>query len=49
MRAMYKSAGIKTYPLKSGVSLDMKAYCTELADYKKKFPSYFKKVPKIIN
>lgn len=35
MRAMYKSVGVKSYPLAKGVSLDMEAYCTNLADYKK--------------
>ena len=48
MRAMYKSLGIKSYPLKKGVSLDMEAYCTNLRDYKKNFASYFEKTPEII-
>lgn len=48
MRAMYKSLGIKTYPLAKGVSLDLEAYCTELNDYKKNFGNYFEKPPKII-
>lgn len=48
MRVMYKSLGIKSYPLKKGVSLDMEAYCTELDDYKKRFPEFFEKTPEII-
>ena len=48
MRVMYKSIGIKSYPLKKGVSLDLEAYCTELEEYKKKFTEYFSKPPKII-
>ena len=48
IRAMYKSIGIKSYPLKKGVSLDLEAYCTELEDYKKNFAGYFTKPPKII-
>ena len=48
MRAMYKAVGIKTYPLKKGISLDLEAYCTELDEYKKKFPAYFEKPPEII-
>lgn len=49
MRAMYKAIGIKTYPLKKGVSLDLEAYCTELSDYKKNFAKYFEKPPEIID
>lgn len=48
MRAMYKSLGVKTFPLKAEISLDMEAYCTELADYKKNFSSYFQREPQII-
>lgn len=48
MRAMYKSVGIKSYPLAKGVSLDMEAYCTNLADYKKNFTNYFAKPPEVI-
>lgn len=48
MRAMYKAIGIKSYPLKEGVSLDLEAYCTELSDYKKRFCEYFEKPPKIV-
>lgn len=49
MRAMYKALGIKTFPLKKGVSLDLEAYCTEMADYKKNFANYFEKSPQIID
>ncbi len=49
MRAMYKSIGVKSYPLKKGVSLDLEAYCTELKDYKKNFTEYFTKPPEIID
>ena len=48
MRVMYKSLGIKSHPLKKGISLDMEAYCTELGDYKKRFPAYFENPPEII-
>lgn len=48
MRVMYKSIGVKSYPLKKNVSLDLEAYCTELAEYKKKFVEYFTKPPEII-
>ena len=48
IRSVYKSMGIKTYPLKKGVSLDLEAYCTNLEEYKKNFPYYFTKQPKII-
>ena len=47
MRAMYKAIGVKTYPLEKGISLDLEAYCTELSDYKKYFPSYFENPPEI--
>ena len=40
---------LKSYPLAKGVSLDMEAYCTNLADYKKKFPKYFAKPPVVIS
>lgn len=49
IRAMYKSIGIKSYPLKKGLSLDLEAFCTELKDYKAKFPSFFEKPPEIID
>lgn len=49
MRSMYKAVGIKSYPLKKGVSLDLEAYCTELKDYKKKFTEYFTKPPEIVD
>lgn len=48
IRAIYKSVGIKTYPLAKGVSLDLEAFCTDLDDYKKKFPEYFEQQPEII-
>ena len=47
MRALYKSMGIKTHPSKKGVSFDLQAYCTNLADYKKDFTIYFQKAPEI--
>ncbi len=49
MRAMYKSAGVKSYPLKKGISLDLEAYCTELETYKKLFATYFEKPPTIVD
>ena len=48
MRAIYKSVGVKTYPVKKGVSLDMEAYCTNLDDYKKLWTNYFDKAPEIV-
>ena len=48
MRVLYKAIGIKSYPLKKGISLDLEAYCTELSEYKKKFPAFFEKTPEII-
>ena len=48
MRVLYKSIGIKSYPLKKGISLDLEAYCTERGEYKKKFPAFFEKPPEII-
>lgn len=48
MRAIYKSVGVKTYPIKKGVSLDMEAYCTNLDDYKKLWTTYFDKTPEIV-
>ena len=49
IRSIYKAMGIKAYPLKKGVSLDLEAYCTNLDDYKKKFANYFIKKPEIID
>jgi len=49
IRAIYKSMGVKAYPLKKGVSLDLEAYCTNLDEYKKNFASYFSKKPEIID
>ena len=48
MRAMYKALGIKTFPTKQGVSLDMEAFCTTKEDYIKSFTTYFEKPPVII-
>lgn len=48
MRALYKSMGIKTYPLKKGVSLDLEAYCTPLKDFIERFPEYFERNPEVI-
>lgn len=48
MRAMYKAVGVKTFPLKQGISLDLEAYCTELKDYKAQFHNYFEKAPVVI-
>lgn len=48
MRAMYKSLGIKSYPLQKNISLDLEAFCTELTDYKKNFTKYFQNPPEII-
>ncbi|MCQ2754734.1 MAG: hypothetical protein MJ231_06775 [bacterium] len=46
-RALYKAIGIKAYPLKEGVSLDLEAFCTPLEEYVKNFPTYFEKAPEI--
>lgn len=48
MRALYKSVGVKSYPVKKSTSLDMEAYCTELSEYKKNFVNYFEKPPEIV-
>lgn len=48
VRAIYKSIGVKTYPLKKGISLDLEAYCTQLSEYKGRFSNYFEKPPEII-
>ena len=48
IRAIYKAMGVKVYPLKKDVSLDLEAYCTNLDEYKKNFTSYFSKKPEII-
>ena len=47
MRSLYKSMGIKTYPLKQGISLDLEAFCTPLNEYKANFTSYFETEPHI--
>lgn len=49
IRAIYKAIGIKAYPLKKGVSLDLEAYCTNLDEYKKNFAAYFTKKPDIVD
>jgi len=49
IRSIYKAMGIKAYPLKRGISLDLEAYCTNLEEYKNKFSSYFVKKPEIID
>ena len=48
MRALYKSMGIKTYPLKKGVSLDLEAFCTPLKEYKQNFGTYFEQPPHVV-
>ena len=48
IRALYKAIGVKTTPLKKGISLDLEAYCTELKDYKKNFASYFTHKPYVV-
>lgn len=48
IRAIYKALGIKTFPLKKGVSLDLEAFCTSLKDYKTNFTNYFEKNPLVI-
>ena len=48
MRAMYKALGIKTYPIKKGISLDLEAFCTNRKDYIKNFTNYFDNKPSLI-
>ena len=48
IRTIYKALGIKTSPLKRGVSLDLEAYCTNLKDYKENFSDYFSHKPYIV-
>ena len=48
IRSIYKAMGIKTSPLKKGISLDLEAYCTNLKDYQTKFETYFVKKPYIV-
>lgn len=48
MRALYKSMGIKTYPIKKGMSLDMEAFCTPMEEYQKNFHNYFEKNPNVV-
>ena len=47
-RALYKSMGIKTSPLKRGRSLDLEAFCTPLEEYKDKFQTNFEQIPSIV-
>ena len=48
IRSIYKAAGIKTHPLKRGVSLDLEAYCTNIDEYKINFANYFTKKPELV-
>ena len=48
MRSIYKAVGVKTYPIKKGVSLDLEAYCTNLDEYQKQWTKYFDKAPEIV-
>ena len=48
VRSLYKAFGIKLYPLKKNISLDLEAYCTELKDYKENFHKYFVKPPEVL-
>ena len=43
MRSIYKELGIDMPALKSGVSLDLEAFCLDLDTYKKKWHSFFEK------
>ncbi|MCR5265997.1 MAG: hypothetical protein K6E29_05325 [Cyanobacteria bacterium RUI128] len=47
MRSLYKSMGVKTYPVKKGISLDLEAFCTPLSEYKKNFSTYFEVEPRV--
>ncbi len=48
MRAIYKAIGIKAYPPAKGISFDLEAFCTNLDEYKRNFPSFFEKAPEVI-
>lgn len=48
VKALYKSLGIRTSSPAKGVSFDLEAYCTNLAQYKQNFPKYFVKPPSLI-
>ncbi|MBR1775459.1 FHA domain-containing protein [bacterium] len=48
VKAIYQSLGIKTYPPKAGISFDLEAFCTELADYKKQYSSYYENPPEFM-
>jgi hypothetical protein len=41
MRSLYSALGINKPHLKSGVALDLEAYCADLKDYKIKWNSFF--------
>ena len=47
MKSVYKALNIKTYPPAKGISFDMEAFCTDLAEYRKNFPVYFEKPPRL--
>ena len=47
MRSLYKSMGIKSYPIKEGISLDLEAFCTPLSEYKNNFSTYFEYEPHV--
>lgn len=48
MRAIYKATGVKAYPPAKGISFDLEAFCTNLEEYKKNFPTFFEKPLEII-
>lgn len=48
MRSLYKAMGIKSYGLAKNTALDFEAFCTPLDKYKKDFPNFFVKKPKVI-
>lgn len=48
MRALYKAFGVKAGESAQNISFDLEAYCTNLQEYQKRFPSYFKTPPKVI-
>ena len=49
MRSLYKSMGIKAYPIKKGISLDLEAFCTPLKKYKQNFGTYFEQPPHVVD
>lgn len=48
MRALYKAFGVKAGESARNISFDLEAYCTNLQEYQKIFPNYFKTPPKVI-